>query len=808
MMRNFHLALRSLGRSPGFTITVVLTLALGVGANTAMFRTIDHVLLRPLPYPEANRLVALHETQTGKGFRPVSLPNLLDWRAQSTAFEAMAGYMKRSFGLQGGSGDGSSPVFVIQVGMTTSDLFRVLGKGPLMGRSFTEREEGDRAGVIVLTDSLWARQFGRDPKIVGRTVQLNEEPRTVIGVLAPDFEFPIQGTVLDAFIPINHGDYGGRGVRPLEAVARLKPGITIENARTQIRTIGSRLAQAWPQENHDGGADVESLDESWKGGSRKPLGLLMAAALLLAGIACANVISLMLARSLARQRETAVRISLGAGLRQLMGESLAESLLLSAGGGVAAMAVSLGCLRLIPGVAARFGASVSLVEIGSAGLNASAIGFTTLAALAVALVCGIVPAVFASGATRTSLLRSGGPAGSQSTRGQVRFRRALVVAQVSASLILLLSSGLFLRVFLKLVSTHPGFDSAQVYYFGFGLPESRYDERKMVEFHRALSSRLMAIPGVESAGAAWWLPLNGRNITTTFQFEGTGAPQVEWPWVAVNAVDPGYFETLRIPLLSGRSFSWATDLPDRPPAVMVNRTFERTYGKVLGRRVRLRWRTDLNPAGQLWEIVGVVGDTHQVGMDKAVRPQVYIPVSRAGLDGGGYVLRTARTDAGLAVEAAKAVESVDPALERIRLRLLDGWVRESLSERRAPALLTGLFAGVALLLTAIGLYGVVAFQVEQRRHEIAIRIALGARTGSVSRMVAMQGLALVVAGAVVGTGAFWWLGQILRSQLYGVETGDPVTVAAVTAVLATCGLAACWAPARSAARTEPMRLLR
>ncbi|MBS1875088.1 MAG: ABC transporter permease [Acidobacteria bacterium] len=795
-MRNLRLALRTLRRSPGFSAAVTLTLALGIGANTAMFRAIDHALLRPLPYPEPDRLVALHETQTGKGFRPVSLPNLLDWRAQTTTFEAVAGYMRRSFGLR----RGAEPPIVIQAGMTTSDLFRVLGKAPLIGRSFTETEEIQGARVIVLTDALWARAFGRNPAVVGSTTLINDEPRVVVGVLPPDFDFAIQGDRMDAFIPLDHADYGKRVVRPLEAIARLKPGVSRDVARTELAAVGARLAQAWPEDNHLGGADLESLDDAWKGSARKPLWLLECAALLLAAIGLTNVVNLMLARALARRRDTAIRVSLGATVGQLVRESLAESLVLSAIGGALAIAAAAACLRFVPLVAARFGDSVRLSELGSIGLDASAIGVAIAGSIGAGVVCGLLSVLLSRTVWRGELVRASGAAAS--LRGQVRVRRALVAAQVGASLILLLSAGLFLRVFVKLATTHPGFESAQVYYFGFGLPEARYDDRRTVDFHRQLTAKLAAIPGVESVGLAWRLPLNGRNLTTSFQFEGAGLPVTEWAWVGRTFVDPGYFETLRIPLLSGRNFSWSVDLPERPGVIIVNRTFERLYGKAVGRRVQM------GRNGTLVEIVGVVADAYQMSLDKPVRPQFYVPVTQAGLDGGDYMLRTARTDNALSAEVAKAVESVDSGLERIQLHKLDGWVRESLRDRRTGAALTAAFAGVALLLTAIGLYGVVAFEVEQRRHEIAVRMALGADGGAVRRMVMRQGLALVAAGTVVGGGAFAWFGGLLRSQLYGVEPYDPAAIALVAAVLIAFAAAACEGPSRRAVRTDPMRLLR
>jgi len=377
--------------------------------------------------------------------------------------------------------------------------------------------------------------------------------------------------------------------------------------------------------------------------------------------------------------------------------------------------------------------------------------------------------------------------------------------------VLLLSAGAFLRVFLKLVNRNPGFDSSHVYYFGFGLPEGRYDDRQMVEFHAKLRARLAEIPGVESAGAVWRLPLNGRSNSTAFQFEGAGLPVTKWSAVASNGVDPAYFSALRIPLLEGRRFSWDTDGIGHPPVLMVNRAFAKAFardGGVVGKRVQLRFWTDLAPRDLLWQIVGVVGDTYQAGLDQSIRPQIYLPISQTGLDGGDYVIRTARADAALSTAIAAAVRSIDPNLERINVRRLDNWVRASLGERRLPAILTGLFAAIGLALTALGLYGTIALEIGQRRKEMAIRIALGASHASITGLVVKRGLILTIAGAIVGAAGFVPVGRAIASQLYEVAPSDPANAAAVLVILFVCAMAACLRPAWNALRQAPIAVLR
>ncbi|MGJ5818336.1 ADOP family duplicated permease [Paludibaculum fermentans] len=807
--RELRHAGRTLRRSSGFSLTVVLTLALGMGGITAVYCAMDRLLLHALPYPEPGRVVAVHETQTGKGFRPVSLPNLLDWRAQSRSFQAMAGFMTRTFGLRGGQGDAGSAVSVINTAMVTSELFRVLGTGPVRGRAFLEEEELQGKAVIILTDALWAEQFHREPGLLGRTVQLNEQPFEVIGILPPGFVFPTSGTVVDAYVPFNHKDYNGRDTRPMRAVARLRDGTVFAQAQAEIRTIGARLAEAWPAENLRGGADIELLDDTWKGSLRRPLFLLTAAALLLLAIVCTNVMNLILARALARSREMAIRAALGAGLAAVLRQMLAEALVLSVMGGGLGLLFGVALLRGLP-VVLRFGGAAQ--PVSALGFNSSTLVFASGLCLLITVLCGFAPALFLRSLRLNATIRDGSETGARRGTLPFRLRQMLVVSQVALSLVLLLSAGAFLRVFLNLATRHPGFESAQVQYFGFGLPEARYTDRQMIEFHKQLRDRLTSIPGVESAGAAWHLPLNGRNNTTAFQFEGAGLPQTEWSWVAYDVIDPAYFSTLRIPLLNGRGFSWEQDRTGRPAAVMVNRTFERLFakgGSLRGKRVQLRFQTDLVPRRTtLWEIVGVVGDTYQTGLDSAIRPQIYIPISQTGLDGGTYVLRTARTDEGLSRAVAAAVASVDPNLERIVVRRLDDWVSRSLGDRRSPAVLTGLFALVGLLLTVLGLYGTLALEMRQRRRELAIRIALGASASGITGLVLTRGLLLTAAGAGVGWAVFGLTGRVLASQLYEVAPNDLRNAVAVLLILLLSSLCACLCPAWEAQRHKPLAVLR
>jgi putative ABC transport system permease protein len=482
-----------------------------------------------------------------------------------------------------------------------------------------------------------------------------------------------------------------------------------------------------------------------------------------------------------------IRTALGAGLADILQQLLAEALVLCAAGGALGL--------LFAGVVLRGLPIVLKQPLDGLAIDGRALAFAAAVCLFVTLLCGIAPAL----ATRRD-------------RHSFRLRQSLVVGQVALSLVLLLSAGAFLRVFFKLVNRYPGFDSSHVYSFGIGLPEGRYTDRQMIDFHGKLRARLAQIPGVEAAGIAARLPLNPRGSTTTFQFEGDGLPATEWYSVASNGVDPAYFQVLRIPLLAGRRLSWEDDYIGKPRAVVVNHAFEQKFtrpGGLIGKRIQLHFWTDVAPKDSFWEIAGVVGDAYQTGLDQAIRPQIYLPVSQTGLDGGSYILRTVRNDdAGLATAVSAAVRSIDPNLERIRLRRLDTWLRDSLGNRRLPAILTGLFAAIGLALTALGLYGTVALEMGQRRKEMAIRIALGASRVSITTLALKRGLTLTVAGSAVGALGFIAVGRAIASQLYEVAPSDPANAAVVAVVLFSCALCACLRPALEVGREAPISVLR
>jgi len=794
-------AIRGLVRSPGFTISTVLTLALGIGANTGAFSAIGALMLRPLPYPEPGRLVALYETALDRKPRAVAEANLLDWRTRSTLFDAMAAYRPRSFGLTMREDDA---VTVIQTGMAMADFFRVTAVPPALGRSFTEAEETAEARVMVLTDRLWRRSFAGDPRAIGRTAELNEEPYTIVGVMPPGFEFPMDAVLPDAFIPLSRRDYCCGRLGSLAAAARLKRGVSIDSAREELASLALVMASEHPDTNRGRSAVLEPLDRQMTGARREPLLLLLGASFLLLSIACANVTGLTLARWLARSHEVAIRASLGAGSRQIAGPFFAEAVLLSAAGTVGGLWAASIVLRAIP----RFIPGAAL--FGPLHLDAAAFAFAAAVAAVIAALLGFAPLWFARRTDLYGVIRAGGRANS---RHSSAVRNVLVVAQVALSVVLMLSAGLLLRSFLHLTAVSPGFETAHAFRFGIGIPEKRYDtEQKEIEFHRQLLEKLAAIPGVAGAGAAGRVPLRGEyGLGGSFQIAGSNLPAAQRPRASINVASPDYFAAMGIPLLEGRTFSWTQDRPDAHRVAIVNRAFARSYLKerrTLGTILDLHWVSELTRPGSTWEIVGMAGDTRQSGMDREPVPEIFLSMTQAGADGAGYAIRTVRDDPGIPQAIAAAVARQDPRIQRIRPQPLNTLVEQNLASRDEAVRLVGGFGGLALLLTAVGIYGIVSFRAAERSREMAIRMALGATAGDVRGIVFAQGLRLAAAGLFAGAAGFLAVSPFLKSQLYGVAAADPPTLIAVGCAVIVVSVAASAAPSQRATQVQPVELLR
>jgi putative ABC transport system permease protein len=813
--------LRSLARAPELSIAAVLTLAVGAGACTAMLSATYLLLLRPLPFPSAGRLVALFATHGPQGeaaAQPVSLLDVRDWQAAAHSFTAIAASRTRTMAL----GDQ-----VVLAGQTTAELTAVFGVGPRLGRSFTRQEADQGAHVALVSDALWRRRLGASPAAVGRPLRLNDDPYVVVGVLPADFHVEVQGREPDLYIPLDPRAYGGsRSVRSLAAVARLRPGVSAAQARSELATLAGRLALAHPDTNAHVGAGLVDLHRAWRGDSERPLLLLAAAGVVLLLIAGVNVANLLVARLAARHGELAVRAALGAGAAALGRGMLLEAVLLAVCGAAVGLVAAGWFLRLLPlalqlagavpaspssaaasGGAAGAGAALPALPAGAADLGPTALAIAAVVAVVLGLALGLVVVAVARRQTLQRRLQDHRQAGASRSR----LRDLLVIAQLALSMVLLTSAGLLLRSFLILLTADPGFHAGRVVKFGIGLPDQRYGaDAQQIVFHERLLDALSRLPDIEAVGVVARLPVSGAGFKTSFEIAGAPLPPETRPHTAINLASPGYFRALRIPLLAGRAFS-RFDTVDAPRVILVNRTFAERFfpGRgPLGRQLTLGWTSDLNPPTTAWTIVGVVGDTRQRSLEAAIEPEVDLPVSQYPLDGGAYTLLTSRSATDLQPAVEEEVRRLDAHLERPRLRPMQEVVRESLGDRRLALLLLALFAATALALTGVGLYGVVAGGVARRRREIAIRMALGARPQTVVEMVLGHGVRLSLVGLLVGALAFLAGGRLLQSHLYGVGTADPWTALGVAALLFATALAGCAWPARAAARTDPTTLLR
>ncbi len=796
-------AIRSIVRAPVFAVSTIATLALGVGANTGAFSALHALLLKPLPYPDPPSLVALYETTVDRKPRGVAERNLLDWRERTRLFEAMAVYQPRSFGLTVGDRD---PVTVIQTGMVMAEFFHVLEAPPALGRTFREDEEVAGARVIVLTERLWRTMFSSDPAVIGRKVSLNEEPHTIVGVMPAGFEYPMDRVAPDAFLPLSRKDYCCGRLGSQAAIARLKAGTSLSRARAELESVAAGVAAEDPETNRGRTAGLEPLENVMTGSRREPLFLLVAAASLLLLIACANVAGLVLARCLGRSHEMAIRASLGAGMGQIARQFFAEAAVLSVAGAACGLAAADVVLRIVPQFVPGAGQTEPL------RLDGTAFGFAAALALVLTILLAVAPTLLVRHGSLAALIKAGGRQSARGSRNTLR--GALVLTQVALSVVLLLSAGLLLRSFFRLLATSPGFETAHALSFGIGLPEKRYDTTlKEIAFHRELLRRLGEAPGVASAGAAHRLPLIGGTIGPggSLQIWGAHIPIPQRPRSWVNAATPGYFAAMGIPLIEGRDFSWRDDRAGEHRVAIVNQTFARTYlrgRRALGTLLDVRWVSDLNPLGVTWEIVGVAGDTRQANLDHEPIPEIFLSVTQVGMDGGVYAIRTRGTDAGVARTISNAVAEQDPRIQRVAVRPLQLVVERNLGSRSGTIRLVGGFGLLALLLTAVGVYGIVAFRASERSREMAIRVALGATASEIRGLVLGHGLRLAAGGTAAGVTVFWLASPLLKGLLYGVAAADPVSIAAVVALVVAVSVGAALGPSRRASRAAPMELLR
>jgi len=795
LLQDLRYAFRMLIRKPGFAIVAVFTLALGIGANTAIFSVVNAVLLKPLPFDRPEQLVKLWESFP-RGFGTVSVPNLKDWREQNTAFTGIAAFQSAGYSLQ--SNDYSERVPAATV---TANFFDIIGVNPRLGRAFQQGEdEPGHNHVAILSDALWQRRFGADPSVVGKSIILGGENFTVIGVMAPSFRYPSRFTELWVPLDVTPALRNDRGNHFLFALGRLQEGKTLEQAREQMVTIARRLEVQYPDSQGGRSVRLIRLDEEIVQNVRPALLVLCAAVGLVLLIGCVNVANLLLARAATRRREIAIRIALGAGRRRLVRQFLTESVLLAIAGG------ALGLLL------AKLGLNALLVLAGGVlprateiGLDVRVLIFTFTISVLTGIVFGLAPALQNSRSEVQGALKDSGNAGTSPQRSHLR--GWLVVAEISAAVVLLVGAGLLLKSFWQLHRVDAGLNPEHVLTMSLSLPPAKYATSDAVNvFHQQLLQRVTSLPGVQKAGMINFLPLQQWGVNGDIIVEGDApyGPGLA-PHAEMRTVSGDYFQTLNIPLLSGRLFD-DHDRPDSPPVVVVNQALVKRYlngQPPIGRRL-------LRDDGPL-TIVGVVGDVRQSGLTQASQPEVYFPYQQAAeavKRNMTLVMRASGDPTALVAEVRSEVQHIDPTQPIYNVKTMTTVIEESVSDRRLNMALLGIFALLALLLATVGIYSVMSYTVTQSTREIGIRVALGARSHQVLKLVVGQGLLLTIAGVLVGTVGAFALTRLLASLLFGVTATDPLIFVTVPVLLTLVALLACYVPARRAMKLDPVVALR
>lgn len=803
LLQDIRYGARMLARRPAFTIVALLTLALGVGVNTAIFSVVNGVLLRSLPFHQADQLTSVFITVPARAVttNPASHPNFSDWRSQNSVFESMTAYSPATATFTGGG----APEQIDGIA-GSPDLFAMLKTPPLLGRVFSSADEESSSKDLVISHALWLRIFNGDPNVVGRAVNLDTTAYTVIGVMPRGFRFPLNQSksdywlLLDARTDLNRE----RGANYLNVVARLKPGVTLEQAQAEMTTIAGRLEQSYPDKNAGRGINLVPLREALVGKSRRGLVVLLAAVGLVLLIACSNVANLQLARASSRARELAIRTALGAGRGRILRQLLTESVLLAMAGGAVGLLLAVWGVDLV--VTSMPDEIPRAAEIR---LDTRVLAFTAAITLLAGLASGLAPALQSSKFQLTDSLKEGGRASSDGAR---RTRSLLVVIEVALSLVLLIGAGLLIKSFRQLLEVNPGFNSSGVLTAAVALPGATYREeaRQSAFFEQALN-RISTLPGVAAVAVVDPVPMGGSVAMNRFTIEGQpGTVTGERAVTNSRTISADYFNTMRIPLVRGRTLS-EHDRPDSPKVMVVNDTFARRHfpnEDPIGKRIRLTIAANF-----VAEIVGIVGDVKHQGLVREAGAEAYVSYLQVPTSIMTLVVR-ARPGVGsgnstdLANAVRQAVLEVDKNQPLYDVKPMAAWLNDSVARERFNMLLLGVFAAVALVLAAIGIYGVINYTVSQRTREIGIRLALGAQRQDVLRLVVGQGSVLILTGIGCGLLAAFALTRVMKGLLFEVSPSDPATFALISVSLAAIGLLACYFPARRAASTDPVVALR
>lgn len=813
LWQDIRYGVRTLSKRPGLTLVAIITLALGIGANTVIFGVLNALLLRPLAYKDSRRLVMIWETnprfQTSIDGLSASALNFTAWRDQNHSFENISALSVASFILTG-TGEPER----ISNALVSASFFSVMGVEPILGRFFTPEDEKTGANkVAVISHSLWQRRFNSSPDIVGKVIALNGEGYTLVGVAPEEFNFPrpkempdyvANTTKTELWVPLDLADpfISMPGAHLLSIIARLKPEVTLEQADSEMSALAFRLAQEYPRTNEGFGAKVVSLNEQTVGNVRLALIVLMAVVGFVLLIACANVANLLLARSSSPRREIAVRMAMGATRRRVIRQLLTEALLLSVMGGAVGIVLAILSKEMI--IALASGALPRLDEIS---IDGRVLSFTLVILLATSLLCGILPAFQSSNFNISGTIRDGA-GGVTGFRGK-RMLSLLVVIEFALSMVLLIGAGLTIRSFAQLLNLKPGFDSNQVAAMNISLPTTGYKEgQQKTAFFKQVFERVSALPGVQSCGGVSELPLSGYENICAFILEGKPLPKgSETPFVDRRIISPNYFRTMRIPLLSGRDFTEA-DNDAAPGVVIVSERWAQLYlpdEDPIGKRIRIGGPASERP----WlTIVGVVGDVKHKSIDSEIKPQIYWSYLQTPHPFMTLVVRSAFDLSDIIAAVRGEVWAVDKDQAITDVKLMEQYVSNSLSRHRLNMALFSAFAALALILAAVGIYGVMSYSVTQRTREMGVRMALGAEGRDLIKMVIRQGMTLAITGVIIGLAASLGFTRVLSSLLYGVDARDPMTFAGIAIFLTLVAIAACYIPARRATKVNPMTALR
>lgn len=807
--QSFCYALRQLRKNPGFAITAILTLAIGIGATTAIFSLVYAVLLRPLPFPQSDRLVWLSQQDhslPGVVMEPLSYPDYFDWRAQSHSFSGLASYDGGGVTVQR---DGESQR--LDAGMVSSNFFRVLGVAPILGRDFRWEEEKAGNRAVILSYAIWQNEFGAAKNIVGQSITLNDQSYIVAGVMPESFRYPFGRKGAELWLSLAGEGSGAdssisqRGNDHLDVIGRLKPDVTLDQAKAELDVIATGIARRYPDTNKwYTSVLAHTLLDHTVGDTRPALRVLFGSVALMLLLACANIAGLLMARGSQRSAEFALRSAVGAGRSALIRLLLVESVTLSLCGGVAGIIVAPVLLKVL-----IYLVPVTIPRIYQVSVNGMVLAFALIVSIVTGLLFGLLPAWQGSKVAPSQALREGSRT-LRLGRWQQKLQSGLVIAQTMIGLVLLVGSGLLIRSFIQVLHVDPGFDTRNVYTARLRVPFDRYSHDQHFQFYEQLLAKIRVLPGVQSASADWPLPLSNSRASVSFAIAGRPLAPGDRPSETVSVVMPDAFETLRIPLLSGRTFTERDGLQGSPVAI-VNQAFARKYfpgNNPIGQHIVPGLGDDSRFDHSSREIVGVVGDVKRSGLTAEVDPEYYLPYAQAVITDPYLTVRTNGDPSTIDGEIRAAVREIDKGVPVYQVQMLEDYVSQSEAQPRFEAVIISSFAGVALLLSAIGLYGLLSYSVTQRASEIGLRMAIGAQRMNVLSMILVRGLKLAGIGFVGGIVASVFLTSLLTHMLYHVQPLDPFTFSVVGAVLLSVSVLASFAPAWRASRLDPTRTLR